>query len=74
MNFKGTVHKIKNTSFLPVVLFITLDSFGVSCRVLEISAVEISAFSNIIGVNGALNLVLTTQINTFKKLISNISF
>ena len=30
---------------LPVVLFISLDSFGVSCLVLEISAVESSAFS-----------------------------
>ena len=30
---------------LPVVLFIRLDSFGVSCLVLKISAVEISAFS-----------------------------
>ena len=28
-------------------LFINLDSFGVSCLVLEISAVEISAFSQI---------------------------
>ena len=33
------------TFLLPVVLFISLDSFGVSCLVLEISAVEISAFS-----------------------------
>ena len=32
---------------LPVVLFINLDSFGVSCLVLEISAVEISALSQI---------------------------
>ena len=31
---------------LPIVLFISLDSFGVSCLVLEISAVEI-AFSQI---------------------------
>ena len=30
---------------LPVVLFISLDSFGMSYLVLEISAVEISAFS-----------------------------
>ena len=30
---------------LPVEIFINLDSFGVSCLVLEISAVEISAFS-----------------------------
>ena len=29
---------------LPVELFISLDSFGVSCLVLEISAVDISAF------------------------------
>ena len=32
-------------SLLPVVLFINLDSFGVSCPVLETSAVEISVFS-----------------------------
>ena len=40
--------KIKHTytfSSLPVVLFIHIDSFGVSRLVLEISAVEISAFS-----------------------------
>ena len=35
---------------LPVELFIRLDSFGVSCLVLKILAVEISAFS----LNGAL--------------------
>ena len=29
----------------PVVLFIILDSFGVSCVVLEISTKEVSAFS-----------------------------
>ena len=34
-------HYFKGT---PVVLFISLDSFGVSCLVLEISAVEIYAF------------------------------
>ena len=47
-HIKGTVHpKIKNTCFflLPVVVFIRIDSFGVSCLVLEISVVEISAFS-----------------------------
>ena len=40
---KGTAHpKIKTIFFfLPVVLFISLDSFGVSCLVLEISAIEI---------------------------------
>ena len=32
-------------SLFPVELFINLDSFGVSCLVSEISAVEISAFS-----------------------------
>ena len=36
--------------FLPVVLFINLDCFGVSCL-----------FSNIVGVNGALNVVLTAS-------------
>ena len=35
---QGTVHP-------PVELFISLDSFSVSCLVLEISAVQISAFS-----------------------------
>ena len=42
--FKGTVNpKSKNIFFfLPVVLFINLDSFGVSCLDLE---VEISALS-----------------------------
>ena len=47
-HFKGTVHfKIKKyiLFLLPVVLFINLDSFGVRCLVLEISAVEISVFS-----------------------------
>ena len=42
--FKGTVQKYIYF-LLPVVLFINVDGFGVSCRVLEISAVEISAFS-----------------------------
>ena len=38
--------KSKNHIFLlSVELFISLDSFGVSCLVLEILAVEISAFS-----------------------------
>ena len=46
---KGAVHpKIKNTHFLlPVELFISLDSFGVSYLVMEISAVKISAFSQV---------------------------
>ena len=41
--------KIENTDFflLHLVLFINLNSFGVSCLVLEILAVEISAFSQI---------------------------
>ena len=46
--FKGTVHpKIKNTDFssFHVVLFISPDYFGVSYLVLEKSAVEVSAFS-----------------------------
>ena len=45
--FKGTVPpQNQNYVFclLPVVLFISLDCFGVSCLVLEISPVEISAF------------------------------
>ena len=45
--FKFTVHP-QNQRYifflLPVVLFIILDSFGVSCPVLEISAIEMSAF------------------------------
>ena len=51
---KATVHpKINPNSasifFLsPVVLFINLDSFGVSCLVFEISAIKISAFSQIL--------------------------
>ena len=46
LSFKGTVHpKIKKYFLLPVVLLINLDSFGVSCLVLGISAVEISVFS-----------------------------
>ena len=46
------------------------DSFDVSCVVLEISAVEISAFFdlNIMGVNGALNVVLTAAKTTLEKL------
>ena len=38
---------LKNTYFflLPVELFISLNCFGVSCLVLEISATEISALS-----------------------------
>ena len=47
---KGTVqHKTKNTYFcivlLPVALFISLDSFGVSCLVLKTSVIENSVFS-----------------------------
>ena len=48
--FKGKVHpKIKKYTFFPliIVLFIHHDFFGVSCRVLEMSAVEMSAFSQI---------------------------
>ena len=43
------------------MLFVSLDSFVVSCLVLEISAVEICLFSNIMGLNGALNVVLTAK-------------
>ena len=47
-NVKETVHpKVQNTFFLlAVVLFINLDNFVVSCLVLEILAVEISAVSH----------------------------
>ena len=41
------------------MLFINLDFFDVGCLVLEISAVEISA--NIMGLNGALNVVLSAK-------------
>ena len=46
----GKVHsQIKNTYLLllAVVLFIRLDHFGISCWVLEISGIEMSAFSRI---------------------------
>ena len=47
LSMKRTVHsKIKSFFFLVhLVLFINLDCFDVSCLVLQISAVEISAFS-----------------------------
>lgn len=46
---KDTVHPKINTYFvlLLVVLFIQLDCFGLICRILEISAVKMSAFSRI---------------------------
>ena len=51
------------------MLFINLDCF-MSCLVLEISAVEISAFlSNIMGLNGARLAVLKAPKNTFEKQI-----
>ena len=57
VNLKGHVTKIKNTFFLlRVVLFINLDYFGVSCSVLEISAVEFYFFSNVMGLSGSLSL------------------
>ena len=40
------IQKLKNT-YLTVLPIIHLDCFDVSCRVLEISAVEMSAFSYI---------------------------
>ena len=40
----GPVQVRPGPFFLPVELFMDLDSFGVSCLILEISAVEISAF------------------------------
>ena len=57
---------------LLVELFITLDSYGASCLVVEISAVKISAFS-LMGLNDTLNVVLTAPKNTFEKLNSNVS-
>ena len=44
---KGTVHPKSKIHSLPVELFISLDCFGVSCLVLKISAVEVSAFSQL---------------------------
>ena len=56
-HFKGAVHlkyiyKIK-TILLPVVLFINVVCFGVSCLVLE---ADFCLFSNAMGVNGAFNV------------------
>ena len=50
-------------SLSPVELFISLDSFDVSCLVLEISTVEISAFS----VNGALLVVKNSTVMSLSK-------
>ena len=47
---------------LPVVLLISLDT----------SCTDFCLLSNIMGLNGALNVVLTKK--TLKKLISNVSF
>ena len=52
---------------LPVVLFINLFHFAVSCLVLEI---DFCFLFNIIALNGALNVVLTALKNTFEKLNS----
>ena len=45
VNIKGTVHPKIKIHISPLMLFINLDCFGVSCLVVEISAVKISAFS-----------------------------
>ena len=47
-----------------MVQFVNLDSFGVICLVLEILAVEISAFSQIMGVNDDLLTLLSTAQQT----------
>ena len=53
-SLKGTVHpKIKNTYF-----FLNLDYFAESCLVLEILLI-FCLFSNIMGLNDALNVLLT---------------
>ena len=45
-DFKGSVQDQKCIYFLsPVVLFIGLDCFGVSCLLLEILAVQISVYN-----------------------------
>lgn len=56
---------------LPVVIFITLDCFGVSCKVLEILAVDRSAFST---VDWNLEWSTKHQKICLGKLNSNIAF
>ena len=53
--FKGTVHPKFISFLLPVVLFISLDSFGFG----DIGRRDFCLLSNIMGLNGALNVVLT---------------
>ena len=59
---------------LPVELFISLDSFGVFSSSGDIDHRDFCLLSNIMGLNGALNVVLTGPKTTFKKLNSNVSF
>ena len=64
-----------NFSLLPLELFMSLDRFDVSCLVFgDISRRDFCLLSNIMGLNGALNVVLTAPKNTFEKLISDVSF
>ena len=48
------------------MLFINLDRFGVSCLVLEISAAEISVFSQIYGINVVLIAPKNRAVRSFK--------
>ena len=54
---KGTVHPKIIIFLLPVVLLINLNSFGASSG--DIGCRDFRLFSNIMGLNGALNVVLT---------------
>ena len=56
---------------LPVVLFISLDSFGELSSFGDFGRRDFCIFPNIMGHNGALNVVPKSS---FEKLISNISF
>ena len=63
-NLKGATHaKTKNIFFLlPVVIFISLHSFDMSCLVLAILATsDFCIVSNIKGLNGARLVVLTEK-------------
>ena len=58
-----------------VLLFIHLDSFGVSCRVLrDISSGYVCLLSNIMELDGTRVVVLRVPKNTFENLNSNVSF
>lgn len=60
--------------FLPVMLFIHLDCFGLSSRVLEVLAVEICLLSNIMELDFTWLVVLKAPKTNFENLNSNVSF